>query len=450
MPHVPKRDRSWKFSTLVPPGAWLNPAAVCLATVASGLLALPVLSQSPEAVPEVTDTPAPESEASESEATEPDTPEASEPEAIEIEVIPPAEPGTPQQQLQDARQQLLQPGLVEPAEAANSEPPMQLQDQLAPEFDQYRLGPGDTIFVNVLRFPELSFQATLDLEGRILVPLAGAVQLQDLNLTQARDLLQRELNRYVVNPEVDVILTAQRPVQVTVLGEVVRPGLYPLGAPQLAVALATAGGTTKFADLRVVRIRRYLEDGSILEQDVDLYTPLNESFSIPNIRLADGDTVIVPILTTDTVEDYDRQLVAQTTLAQQEIVVRVLNYTTSNLGAIALPNGSSFLDAITQVGINPDQANFSEIALIRFDPLTGRPVIRELNARDAVAGDFSQDPPLEHNDVIVIGRNFIGRLSYVLNTVSQPFRDVLSFLLFFQEVDNVFQDGLFNDGDNNN
>ena len=434
MTFAPNRDRSWNPSLSMQPGFWSGGATACLFSLVVGfIVSFPALGQ---------EQPSPESNLV---GNEPEITTSSE----DIDTIPP-QPGTPQQRLQEARQQLLQPGENLPASLA-PDAPLLFEDPLTPEFDHYRLGPGDTIFVNVLRFPDLSFQATLDLQGQILVPLAGAMNLQDLTLDETRALLSRTFDRYVVDPDVDVILTTQRPVQVTVLGEVVRPGLYPLGAPQLAVALATAGGTTKFADLRIVRVRRYLEDGSVLEQDIDLYTPLAESFSIPNVRLADGDTVIVPILTTETIEDYDRQLIAQTTLAQQEIVVRVLNYTVSNLGAVVLPNGSTFLEAITQVGINPDQANFSEIALIRFDPLTGRPVVREINARDAVSGDFSQNPPMEHNDVIVIGRNFIGRLNYVLNTVAQPFRDVLSFLLFFQEVDQVIQDGLFrNDEGNNN
>ena len=42
-------------------------------------------------------------------------------------------------------------------------------------FDLYRLGPGDSIFVSVQRFPDLSFQATLDLEGNVIAPILGAV-----------------------------------------------------------------------------------------------------------------------------------------------------------------------------------------------------------------------------------------------------------------------------------
>ena len=85
---------------------------------------------------------------------------------------------------------------------------------------------------------------------------------------------------------------------------------------------------------------------------------------------------------------------------------------------------------------NPDTANLSEIALVRFDPQQGRAVTQELNARTALRGDMSQNPPLEDNDVIIVGRNFISQFTQAINTFTQPFRDVLRFLLFFDSLAN--------------
>ncbi|MFQ3638011.1 MAG: polysaccharide biosynthesis/export family protein, partial [Cyanobacteriota bacterium] len=162
------------------------------------------------------------------------------------------------------------------------------------EFNRYRLGPGDSIFVNVLRFPDLSFQGTLDLEGNLLVPLVGSLRLEGQTLNSARFQIQQELNRFVVSPQVDVILVAQRPVRVTVLGEVFRPGYYPMESPQLSTALLASGGTTRQADLRRVTIRRTAPTGAALERTFDLYTPLRDSTALPAVRLSDGDTIIVP------------------------------------------------------------------------------------------------------------------------------------------------------------
>lgn len=366
----------------------------------------------------------------------------------------PLEPSPSLQDLQEARQNLLN---LEPIpspvpDATEEEWPEAKPDTAepsAPVFGVYRLGPGDSLFVNVPNFPDLSFQVTLDFDGNILIPLAGTIPLQGLTVPEAEQVIQRELNRFVINPEVDAVLVAQRPVQVTVLGEVLRPGYYPLQAPLLAVALASAGGTTTLADLRIVRIRRSLNDGTVVEETLDLYTPMQQGTGIPDLQLQDGDTIVIPTLTASASETYDRDLVARSTLAQTDIVIRILNYAVgggrsveARLIRISLPNGSSFLDAIAAVTPNPDRANLSDVALIRFEPAAGGAVVQELNVRDALYGDLSQDPPLAHNDVIVIGRNLLGRITYVLSTISQPFQDVLGFLLFIEQfgtsADNFF------------
>ncbi|NJN85596.1 MAG: polysaccharide export protein [Leptolyngbyaceae cyanobacterium SL_7_1] len=301
----------------------------------------------------------------------------------------PNEPTPSQDSLQEARENLLTPSPSFPQPGSQPDDgrvpsnslPLQAPPPLAPEFDLYRLGAGDAIFVNVLRFPDLTFQATIDLEGNILAPLVGALQLQGLTIEQARELFRNQFNQFVVNPEVDVILVAQRPVQVTLAGEVVRPGLYPLQSPQLAVAIASAGGTTRLADLRSVRVRRYLDNGTVLEQNIDLYAALQTANAIPDIRLADGDMVVIPSLTGEASTTYDRQLVARTTLAQQQIIVRVLNYSNSVgvgrgsapvIRGIELPNGSNFVDALLAISPNPTSADLSDVALIRFDPNQGR------------------------------------------------------------------------------
>lgn len=301
-------------------------------------------------------------------------------------------------------------------------------------FDVYRLGPGDGIFVSVQRFPDLSGQVTLDLEGRVILPILGAVSLEGLSLREAQERIRLAYNRYVVNPDVTLTLVAQRPVQVTIVGEVVRPGFYPLQVPQISTALLSAGGTTGTADLRQIEIQRRLPDGSLLEETIDLFTPLQEANALPEVRLQNNDVIIVNRLNPSEVPLYDRALVARSTIAQPEINVRVLSYANRRVGNLPLPNGSRFVDALAAIGPDPDVADLGDVSLIRFDPELGRAVTMDLDGKDALRGDLSQNPPLENNDVIVVGRNFINRITYALNTVTQPFRDVLGFLLFFESL----------------
>lgn len=73
-------------------------------------------------------------------------------------------------------------------------------------------------------------------------------------------------------------------------------------------------------------------------------------------------------------------------------------------------------------------------------PTAKKAVTRELDGKKALTGDLAQNVPLEDNDVIVIGRNLVGKITYALNVFTQPFRDVLGFLLFFRELGNSATD----------
>lgn len=303
------------------------------------------------------------------------------------------------------------------------------------EFETYRLGPGDSFFVSVPRFPELSFQATLDIQGNVIVPLAGAVNFNGLTLDQTEQLLTTIYDRYVVNPNVTLTLVAQRGVEVTILGEVVRPGFYPLGAPQISTALLAAGGATEWADLRAIRIQRQLVNGDILESNVDLFTPLKDGLSLPDVAMQDGDVVIVERLDPGELDEYDRALVSRTTLARPVIAVRVLNYGSGGgLATINLPNGSRFIDAIASGGVSSETTNIGQIALVRFDEEAGQAVTTVLDGGAAFRGDPTQNPQLQHNDVIIMNRSLLARLTYGINVFTQPFRDVLGFLLFFDSL----------------
>ncbi|HEY9747655.1 MAG TPA: polysaccharide biosynthesis/export family protein [Allocoleopsis sp.] len=316
-------------------------------------------------------------------------------------------------------------------------------------FDLYRLGPGDGVAVNVNRFPELSFAANVNPEGNITAPLLGTIFVKGLTLEELQERLRIGFNRYVIDPAVTVTLGAQRPVQVTVLGEVAKPGFYPVAGPaRVSSALLSAGGATSRADLRALQVRRTLIDGTVIEQKIDLFTPIANGGQVPDLRLEDGDAIVVPKLEVGVEQDYDRNLVARSTLAKQQITIRVLSYAGNGIGNINLANGSTFIDALTAISPNLENARLKKIALIRFDPEQGKAITKELNGKKALMGDVSQNVPLQDNDVIVVGRNLVARITYALNTFTQPFRDVLGFLLFFREISDSASD-LFGPGSNN-
>jgi polysaccharide biosynthesis/export protein len=361
----------------------------------------------------------------------------------------------------------------------------------------YRLGTGDAISLNVQRFPDLSFQAAINLEGNIVVPLLGIVHLQGLTLPEAETKLRSLLDRYVINPVtllslltqrpdlnfsanidmdgnifipqvgkiiakgltlaeaetkirlalskiapdqiVTVSLAGMRPVQLTITGEVSRPGIYSAsaGMPRITDILPLAGGATARADLRQIEVRRQRPDGSVISQKIDLYAALQNGSSPPTFRLQDGDAIILPQRELGTDEGYDRNLIARSNLGIPQIKIRVLNYAAGGIATQSLPNGSTFIDILG--GVSLSTANLRDIALVRFDPEQGKAVTQRLDGKKALAGDVSQNVVLQDNDVIVVGRNLIGKLTNLLSTITQPYFNAQSFIRFFQN----FGDGLF-------
>ncbi len=304
------------------------------------------------------------------------------------------------------------------------------------EFNTYRLGAGDAIAVNISpRGKDYNFNATLDWASNVSVPLIGILSLKDLTLEQAQEKIQASLAEYLVNPQVGLVLATTRPVKVMITGEVVKPGFYPLQDARLPAALIEAGGTTRLADLRTVEVRRRSGNEALQAQQVDLYTPLLKGSEPPDLRLVDGDIVAISTLAPEKANEYDRNLIAGANVAQKEITIRVLDYS-SGVNRVRLPNGSDFLDALTSIKPNLKDTNLKKVSLIRFDQAQGRAIEIKINARDALKGNSSQNPTLENNDVIVINRNLISKINYFLNQVTQPFKDTLGFLLFFDTASN--------------
>ena len=325
-----------------------------------------------------------------------------------------------------------------------SKTPPPFNQQASDRFNEYRLASRDGITINVQRFPEFNFPGRIDPQGNILIPILGRVSLAGLTIEEVESKISNELfARFLrVPPKVNAILAAPRPTQITLLGEVVRPGFYiiPTGAP-FNLVFNTAGGTTQRADLREIIVRRTLIDGTITERKVNLYQSLQNGQSLPNINLQGGDTIIVPKLKVGEDRDYDRILVSRSNLPQQTIVVRVLFPVDSGgraLRNLTIRNGSTFLDVVASL---PSGDGFriktNRVALMRFDPEQGKVVSQILNPQAAIRGNLAENTPLNDGDVIVVSRTLLGEVFNAFRILTQPIRDVLGFQSVIDSLTNI-------------
>ncbi len=120
------------------------------------------------------------------------------------------------------------------------------------------IGPLDTIMVDVFDVPDLSREMQVDASGRISMPLAGTIDARGRTAGELADAIEGALRgRYVRNPEVTVNIKSSVSQVVTIDGQVVEPGLYPVTNQMTLVrAVASAKGLSEYARLEDVVILR--------------------------------------------------------------------------------------------------------------------------------------------------------------------------------------------------
>jgi len=158
------------------------------------------------------------------------------------------------------------------------------------------LGPGDTIRISVFQNPDLSLEARLSERGTISYPLLGELELGERTPAAAGALIAEQLRRKQLlrDPQVNVALVQLRSRQVSVLGEVARPGRYPLeqGSLKLTDILALAGGIASGGG-DTVSVKG-MRDGEPVQLRVDLAGLMRGGDAARDIEMQAGDTVFVP------------------------------------------------------------------------------------------------------------------------------------------------------------
>lgn len=158
--------------------------------------------------------------------------------------------------------------------------------------DDYQLGPGDLVHVNVFDHPELSLDVRVSQSGNITFPLIGVVQVGGLSTRNAELLLARRLSEgsFIRQPQVSVIVSDFQSQKVGVVGQVTKPGQYSLTAAQKVLdLLSMAGGILSDSAADYASLMR--KDGSV--QIIDLRKLFDGDLQA-NVDVHNGDTLAVP------------------------------------------------------------------------------------------------------------------------------------------------------------
>jgi len=141
-----------------------------------------------------------------------------------------------------------------------------------PVANDYILGSGDTLSLNLWGSVNARYELTIDRNGEIMIPKVGIVRLWGLTYEQGKDTVNKAIGRYFKNFDMSMTLGRLRTIQVFVVGEVEAPGGYALSSLSTVInALSAAGGPSRNGSLRTIRITR---NGQTVASKIPLSSPL--------------------------------------------------------------------------------------------------------------------------------------------------------------------------------
>lgn len=159
----------------------------------------------------------------------------------------------------------------------------------------YRIGADDVLAISVWHEPDLSRTVPVRPDGQISLPLVGDVTAAGKTAVELQGVLRAALTKFVKDPEVDVIVSDIRSQKINVIGEVTKPGSFPLTQSMGVLdALAQAGGLRDFAKKKDIYVLRVLPDGRRLRMKYSYQAVLKGGKNAQELMLQSHDTVVVP------------------------------------------------------------------------------------------------------------------------------------------------------------
>lgn len=156
------------------------------------------------------------------------------------------------------------------------------------------LGTGDMLRITVYGSPDLTTETRVTAAGTVSFPLVGEVKVEGISVPNAEQSIAKLLEEggFIKQPQVNIVVLQFISQQVSVLGDVLKPGRYPLDHPStLTDLLALAGGVTANGSDLITVISR--KEGKSSRQEYDLREMLRKSDS-PDAAVAPGDIIYVP------------------------------------------------------------------------------------------------------------------------------------------------------------
>ncbi len=164
-----------------------------------------------------------------------------------------------------------------------------------PHDDSFVIGNDDVLAINVWKEPDVSRSIPVRSDGRISLPLAGEIQAAGRTPLALEREIADKLKSFISEPEVTVMVQQINSQKYNILGQVTKPGAYPLtNSATILDAIALAGGFRDFAKKKSVYVLRQNADGTQTRIPFNYKEVLKGENPAQNIKLQPRDTIVVP------------------------------------------------------------------------------------------------------------------------------------------------------------
>ena len=329
------------------------------------------------------------------------------------------------------------------------------------EKEEYILGPGDLIDIDVNNITELSGKYEIGPTGELYLPRLREIIGEGYTIEELRVKLKKKYSKYLINPEIYIRPISYRPIRVYVGGEVSRPGFYTLSGilknsknipdnfeerpfkinnnslidanvfPTVFDAIQASQGVTAYSDLSRINIIRRIskgKGGGKKYTELNFLSLLTDGNETQNIRLYDDD--VIKVNKSEKVLIDQLISASNTNLSPDKLMVFVSGRV-NNAGSIILPQGSSLNQALSAAG-GPKIVR-GKVEFIRFKR-GGNSERRVFNFSPDKPISTSKNPILMNGDLIRVQDNILTATSSVLGELTSPFIGVYSILNFFNGV----------------
>ncbi len=279
----------------------------------------------------------------------------------------------------------------------------------------YVVGPGDVIVVDVYGFSDLRTEAEVSPQGTLSLPLVGEADVKGRDVSSLKRHLSGLYARYVRNPRIDVSIKTHHSNRVSVIGEVQRPGMYPLrrNGQLITELISEAGGKNQMASSRIILLPA---------PKLEYVAQSDQPDSLPNTNMDSGVGVEIDIEALLGRIDQ-RPLLVPLIAGDTVVVPEAGNFEVDGEvqapGSFKLTTGTSVIGAIAAAGGFTYSANVKQVEVIR-DIGGGRKALATLDLEE-VGLRGGKDIRLRAGDLVRVpsepGRFFERQVVEALNSL---------------------------------